>query len=418
MNILHIGTADNDGGAARAAFRLHLGLINLGHSSHMVVGYRVEDRSEIDTIPKRKTFLQKIIYQRTNYVEKKTGLQYLLLPWKNEFIRHRFTRQANIINLHNIHGGFFSHTILPQLSQMAPIVWTLHDQWSMTGHCSYPGMFKCEQWKTRCGKCNALFDYPPLSRDTTSLLWRIKNWVYKNSNITIVAPSEWMAKMARESSLLNRFKIHCVPYGLDVNIFKPIQKLDARKVLNLPPNSKVILFSAFDFKYPRKGGMYLLKALQCLSGRKIRSLLLLIVGSNQMNINEKDYGFPIHNLGLIKDDHLMATCYSAADVYVGPSLEDNLPNVLIESMACGTPCVSFDVGGVPEIVQHMETGYLARYKDVEDLAYGIKLLFEDSALREKLGKQGRKIVEQEYTLELQAKRYVELYQQLIEQYRE
>lgn len=411
MNVLHINLADVARGAAKAALRLHKAQLKLGHTSQMLVGYRRKNRPEIEMIPARNTRWQQVLFRFVNSFEERTGLQYLWQPWKRRFLRHRFTQQAEVINLHNIHSGFFSHTILPKLNQMRPLVWTLHDLWSITGHCGFPYLHECERWKTGCGHCPSLSDHPAIAIDTTALLWKIKSQMYQRTDLTLVTPSEWMAGIVRQSPLLQRFAIHCIPHGLDTKVFKPTPKLVARQSLGLPAAARIVLFSAFEVLQPRKGGAYLFAALQRLFDEGRKDLLLVTMGSDRVNLDQ--YKFPVHNLGLLQDEKAMALCYSAADLYAGPSLAEAFGLVYMEAMACATPVVAFNCTAVPEVVRHLETGYLARTKDGEDLTRGLRLLLDDGSLREKLSRQSRDLVEREYTLKLQAERYIELYQEVI-----
>lgn len=412
MNILHINLADQARGAAMAGLRLHKAQIKLGHASKMLVGYKRKNRPEIEMLPARNTRWQKGLYRFVNQWEARTGLQYLWQPWKKQFLQHPFTQQAEVVNLHNLHSGFFSHTIFPKLSWQAPLVWTLHDLWAITGHCCFPYMLGCERWQNGCGKCPELSVHPAIAVDTTAFLWRIKSRVYRRSDLAIITPSEWMADMARRSPLLNQFEIHYIPHGLDANMFKPSPAKVARQTLGIPLDVKVILFSAFEVFHDRKGSVYLFEALQRLIDEGRKDFLLVTVGSDRLNLEAK-YKFPVHNVGLIKDEKLMALCYNAADIYAGPSLAEAFGLVYMEAMACATPVVAFDCTAVPEVVRHMETGYLARIKDVDDLTHGLRLLLDDETLREKLSRQSRELVEREYTLELQARRYVELYEHVI-----
>jgi len=412
MNILHINLADQARGAAKAALRLHKAQIKAGHSSRMLVGYLKKPRPEIAMLPARETVWQQRFFRFVNRFEERTGLQYLWQPWKKQFLRHPFAQQAEVINLHNIHSGYFSHTILPRLSQIAPLVWTLHDLWSITGHCSYPYLHDCERWKIGCGQCPALADYPPIAIDTTALLWRIKAGVYRRSALTLVAPSQWMAEFARQSPLFRTFDIHCIPHGLDLRIFSPTPKKAARRKLGLPLEAKIVLFAAFDLFQARKGGVYLFEAMQRLWDEGKKDLLLVTMGSAAAELGDR-YKFPVHPLGLIQDEKTLAQCYSAADLYAGPSLAEAFGLVYMEAMACATPVVAFDCTAVTEVVRHLETGYLARLKDADDLTHGLRLLLEDDERREKLGRQSRALAEAEYALALQAARYVELYQQVI-----
>lgn len=413
MNILHINLADVARGAARAALRLHKAQMKLGHSSQMLVGYKKKSQPHIEALPVRNTRWQQGFYRFVNQWEQHTGLQYLWQPWKNQFLRHPFTQQAEVVNLHNIHSGYFSHTILPKLSHKAPLVWTLHDLWSITGHCCFPYMHECERWKTGCGKCPELSVYPAITIDTTAWLWRIKAKIYRHSNITVVTPSDWMADIVRQSPLLNRFEVHCIPHGLDIKLFKPMAKSAARQMLGIPADAKVILFAAFELHHKRKGGVFLFEALQRLVAEGRKDLRLVIVGAEKVVLDAK-YKFPVQSLGLIKDESTMALCFNAADLYAGPSLAESFGLVYMEAMACGTPVIAFDCTAVPEVVRHLETGYLAHVEDVDDLTHGMRLLLDDDALREKLGRQSRELVEREYTLKLQAQRYVELYQRVID----
>lgn len=379
----------------------------------MLVGYRFKDRPDIQMLPPRHTLWQKGVHRFVNRFEELTGLQYLWQPWKSGFLEHDFTQRAQVVNLHNTHGGFFSHRILPELTRRVPVVWTLHDLWGMTGHCGSPYMHDCERWKSGCGKCPSLSDHPAVAVDTTAWLWRIKSSLYRRSDLLLVTPSQWMAEMVRQSPLLNRFAVSCIPHGLDTAVFKPTARKTAREGLGIPPEAKVVLFAAFDLFQYRKGGVYLFDALQRLTDEGRKDLLLVTVGSERAEL-KNEYRFPRQNLGLIRDEHRLAQCFSAADLYVGPSLAETFGLVYMEAMACATPVVAFDCTAVREVVRHNETGYLARNRDLDDLTHGIRALLYDDARREALGRKSRDVVEREYTLDLQARRYLELYQSAID----
>lgn len=413
---MHINVADEARGAAQAAFRLHQAQAALGHSSRMLVGYRFKDRDDIEMIPPRRTRWQRRAHRFVNRFEEMTGLQYLWQPWREQFLRHRFTRDADVVNLHNTHGGYFSHRVLPELTRQLPVVWTLHDLWGMTGHCGSPYMHDCERWKHGCGKCPSLSDHPAVAVDSTAWLWRIKDGVYRRSHLVLTTPSEWMAAMVRQSPLLSRFEVRCIPHGLDTSVFKPIPRKAAREALGVPVDAKVVLFAAFDLFQQRKGGVYLFEALQRLAQEGRKDFVLATVGSERAELTGA-YRFPHLNLGLIRDEHRLAQCFSAADLYAGPSLAETFGLVYMEAMACATPVVAFDSTAVGEVVRHEQTGYLARDRDVEDLARGIRTLLDDDARREALGRAGRELVEREYTLERQARRYLDLYHAAIDEFR-
>jgi glycosyltransferase involved in cell wall biosynthesis len=201
---------------------------------------------------------------------------------------------------------------------------------------------------------------------------------------------------------------------VDTTAYTPSPKAAAREKLGLPPGAKIVLFSAFDAFLRRKGGVYLFEALQRLTSEGMNDLLLVTVGQNQDTIGPK-YGFPVRALGRIRDEQTMAVCYSAADIYVGPSLAETFGLVFSEAMASGTPVVAFSGTGASEVVRHMETGYLARFQDTDDLTRGIRMLLEDASFRETCGRRSREIAEQEYTLDLQSRRLVTLYEHVIAQ---
>jgi glycosyltransferase involved in cell wall biosynthesis len=222
-----------------------------------------------------------------------------------------------------------------------------------------------------------------------------------------------MASLVRESPLLGRFPLHVIPNGLDTEVFRPIPRAVAREVLDLKPDARVILFAGHSEEAPRKGAIYFREALGRLLGNSPFEVTLLVMGTSEGGWLDQ-VGFATRCVGVVTNDLFMSAIYSAADVFVLPTLADNSPNGVLEAMACGTPAVTFNVGGVPELVRHMETGYLAAYRDAADLARGIHLLLTDGTLRERLGHRCREVVEGEYSMELQARRFEKLYQDILQ----
>lgn len=321
----------------------------------------------------------------------------------------RWVREADVIQLFNTHGGYFSHLALVPLSRGRPVVWRLSDMWAMTGHCAYS--YECERWRTGCGSCPHLDEYPRLGHDTSALLWRVKNWIYDRSQLVIVTPSTWLANLARQSPLLNRFPIHVIPNSVDTQVFRPVPRVLARQRFGLDPARPVIFFNASSVRLARKGAAYLAEALTRLEVGEPRPVLL--VAGRDSEGWPGVHGYRTVALGHTDDDHALAAAYAAADVFVLPTLAENLANSLLESLACGTPVVSFAVGGVPEAVRHLETGYLAGSRDAADLARGLQLLLEDGALRERLARRGREVAVGEYGLDLQARRFASLYEDVL-----
>ena len=410
MRVVHIGTADNSGGAARAAFQLHTGLLAKGHDSSMLVGQKTEPRQEIVRIGFPRTIPGKICDRLVQKCESWSGFQYLIQPLKNRFLHHPLVKNADVIHLHNLHGSFFSFTILPKLACQAPLVWTLHDTWALTGHCSYN--YDCERWQAGCGHCPNLREYPSILIDTTAFLWRKKYQSYHQSNITVVAPSRWLYDMARKSPLFEGKIIRCIPYGINLDEFRPGGQLEARDALDIPRDAQVIMVVAFADQIAgagRKGSRCFKEALKTLNLK--RRPWILSVGSRGVFETCKNL-VSVREVGYLDSSDLMRRCYVAADVFALPTLADNLPVSLIEATASGTPSVAFQVGGVRDIVIHKETGYLAVPKDAVDLANGIRWVLADSTRLAAIRDRCRERARHEYSIQLEVERYLELYRGL------
>lgn len=410
MNILQINTDNATGGAGRAASRLYTGLKELGEISRMIVRTRIGQDVDIQTPPRAG-----LLGQGVEYVLKRLyrygSLHYLYYPSMRALLRHSWVREADVINLHNIHGNYFAYPILPKLTHLKPVVWTLHDMWSFTGHCSYS--YNCQRWQAGCGQCPDLDVYPQIRHDTTRLQWQIKSYLYQRSRLTIVTPSHWLASLACSSPLLGRFQVRCIPNSVDTNIYQPMEREAVRYALGLPADKIILIFIAAKLQDTRKGGDLLIAVLQKLAAQTPSPNLAVAMLGEGSQVWEKCIPFPVFSLGTISSEKILAACYSAADLLVLPTRMDNLPNSLLESMACGIPCVSFDIGGVSDAVRHMETGYLAQAEATDDMAQGISYFLNDADLRRKCQENCRSFAVQEYSLRTQAKRYLELYQSLV-----
>ncbi|PMB34024.1 glycosyl transferase [Fischerella thermalis CCMEE 5208] len=405
MNILHINQSDGLGnGAGIAGYRLHQGLLAQGVDSRILVGTLTTSSDCVATAPRSKHRVENLCYRFACHF----GLNDINWLGSFDIPKHNFYKQADILNFHNLHTGYFNYLAIPYLTENKPAVFTLHDMWSFTGHCSYS--YDCDRWKFGCGKCPYPDTYPAIARDNTYLEWKLKNWVYSRSHLTIVTPSTWLADQVKQSMLQDK-SIHHIPYGIDTEAYQPLDTEKCRSILGIPADKKVLMFAALDIKYTRKGGDLLVKALQALPDSLKAETMLLTIGYGSESLAEV-VGMPNLNLGYVSSDRLKSIAYSAADLFIFPTRADNLPLVLQESMACGTAMVSFKIGGVPDLVRPGITGYLASPEDAQDLCYGIVQLLEDNQQRQQMGQNCRQIALTEYRLELQAKRYIEIYHQL------
>jgi len=419
MNILHINTSADEGGAASAVRRLHQGLIQAGYNSRILArSAKIKDDNIFlisDVLEGTLGITGRLSEQAYKRIEKYLGFLYWFFPSTLNLVKTDLFQWADIVNFHNLHGSYFNPRAIPVLTKSKPVVWTIHDMWPFTGHCGYT--YNCEKWVEGCCRCPVFQDadmkkeYPratPL--DMTKIIWRLKQDIYKKSNLYIITPSRWMRSMVEKSILGRSVFIECIPNGIDTEKFYPMDKLQARRELGIGGYENVLIFVAHDVKQIRKGYAYLLSALEKLQDEFNICLLLL---GEIVFLDARIQNVFIKRLGYVNSDDLLRLCYNAADLIVLPALADNQPLVLMEAMACGTPAVTFDTGGIPEMVRHMDNGYVARYKDSDDLASGIRLLFRNRNLLSEMSRKCRKIVEDEYSLQLQVKRYRHFYEMAV-----
>lgn len=413
MKPLIISTFDIAGGAARATFRLHKGLLGLGLESQLVVQYKSSDDKTVIG-PQNK--LEKWINQMRPTLDNLplrvySGGNKMFSPqWFPDLIYDKIKQLSpDIINLHWV-CGYVQIESMTKFTQ--PLIWTLHDMWAFTGGCHYTQ--DCDRYSSSCGACIQLDSHK--EHDLSRWVWERKAKAWKHLNLTIVTPSEWLAQCVRKSSLLRNYRVEVIPNGIDIQRYKPINRSIAREWLNLPQDKQLILFGAASTSQPRKGFHLLKSALQNLSqaGQK-DNLELVVFGASQPD-EQSNLGFKCHYLGNFNDDVSLALVYAGADVFVAPSTQDNLPNTVMEALACGTPCVGFDIGGMPDMIEHQRNGYLAKPIDVESLAAGIAWVLSDSDRTLCLRQRAREKVEQEFSLELQAQRYSKLFAEVISQY--
>ncbi|MFQ5576763.1 MAG: glycosyltransferase family 4 protein [Anaerolineae bacterium] len=417
MNVLHINTSAYAGGAARAMARLHRGLITQGHTSRIVAKSGPPNDPEVYTVA-GNAWPGRIVNALAVRADAWFGIPTGHRAPGATFNSNLF-RQTDVIHLHNLHGRYFNYHRLPDMSARKPVVWTLHDMWAFTGHCAYS--YNCERWQTGCFQCPLLrgkgrlrVEPQPTRLDRTRQIWRNKRALYRRAGLHITAPSRWLADLARQSILAGTGTIQHIPNGVDLNIFRPLDRDAARAELNIPPAANVIFFAAANITAYRKGFAHLPAALKALE--PAGPTVLLTMGAVSES-GPQAARFKQVNLGHLSDERKQCLAYNAADLFVFPTLADNQPLTVIESLACGTPVVAFKVGGVPEMVRHMQTGYLARPGDARDLAHGIQTLLHNDALRAQMRRRCRELAETTHDLNEQTRRHIALYRQAIKAHR-
>ncbi|RUT05569.1 glycosyl transferase [Dulcicalothrix desertica PCC 7102] len=416
MKVIQLSTSDILGGASRSAYRLHEGLQQIGIDSRMLVQSKSSDNRAVmapsrnleQSISKLRVGIDVLplnIYQK--YRQRKAPI--FSLQWLPDKIPQKVANfQADIINLHWVSTAYIRAETLAKFKQ--PLVWTLHDMWAFTGGCHYSG--ECNNYTASCGSC------PQLGSNTK---WDLSHWVWqrkakawKNLNLTIATPSSWLAKCASASSLFQGLRIEQIPYGLNTKNYRPINKKLAREILCLPQNKQLVLFGSLNATSDKRKGFHLLQTtLQELSQAGWHNKLELVIFGATQPENPPNFGFRANYLGTLTDDLSLTLLYSAADVFVLPSLEDNLPNTVLEAIACGTPCVAFNIGGMPDMIEHYKNGYLAQPFKITDLASGVAWVLENEERYQKLQERARQKTEQEFSLELQAHRYSSLYNDVL-----
>ncbi|MBE2240724.1 MAG: glycosyltransferase family 4 protein [Caldilineaceae bacterium] len=419
MNILHINNADVVGGASRAAYRLHLGLNNAGISSEMLVFQKQTHDPRVHTVPSRvaRVFPRVLSYLDvlpTRLYRNRQQRPGWAPPWGTGWLTHGDTdaahHRSDIAHIHWVGSEFFSVSGIERLRR--PIVWTLHDMWPFTGGCHYAQ--GCTRYQVKCGRCPLLGSNS--ERDLSRWVWGRKKTHWQEANITIVAPSRWIGDHARRSSLFGHRRVEVIPYGLDLTVYRPIDKALARSLLGLPQGQRLVLFgTGTDATDPRKGFVHLQAAMESLLGTEAEnSTALVIIGPATSNLAFSNWR--THYLGHLHDDLTLVLVYSAVDVLVAPYVEDNLPNMILESLACSTPCVAFDIGGMPDMIEHMVNGYLAQPFQPDDLANGLHWVLEDDLRRANLGDNARRQVESQFALVDIVYKHQKLYESLIMAY--
>lgn len=400
MNILLIAKDNIRGGSAKSMNVLHDTLSARGHASRMLLGRSREKLPEVETFP-AMSWVSRLTYHGLNLL----GLNYVGIQGAGRIAEHPFFQAADVVHYHNLLGGFFNYLALPGLTQKKASVWTLHDMWGLTGHCIHS--FDCIRWRVGCGQCPYPRTDPPIRRDATHWEWRFKRRVYQQSRMFVTAPSRWLAGLARES-ILGVQPVRHVPNAVDTETYRPRDRRAARAELGWPQEATILMFASDTLANPFKHFALLPKALKGLAPQRRSSLLLAMLGEDNWQGDDME-GIKLLRLGYQDADQCKAMFYAAADMFVYPTRADNQPLVVLEAMACGCPVVSMAVGGVPELVRHGETGYLARPGDADDLRHGMETLLADPAGRERMGRAARRLAETEHGVARHSQRMLDVY---------
>jgi glycosyltransferase involved in cell wall biosynthesis len=382
MKIVILNTSENKGGAAVACNRLHRALRAEGCNSNMLVRQKYSDDESVhefstSTITKKINLF--IFFIELFFLKffKKERKDFSLASFGPSLHKHPLILNADIIHIHWTQNSFLSLQTLKKIQSLGkPVMYTLHDMWSFTGGCHYNET--CRKFEAGCAQCPQLKNQALI--DIASKQFHRKSKAYNPSGV-IICPSNWLATEAKASKLFHNKDIQVIPYNIDFDLFQKGNKQEAKSYFNLNPNKKVILFVSMNVEDERKGFQYLIKAIKQLESQNpdwTNTHEILAIGRHS---EEKFFNTKITYTGRLDRFDLISKAYAAADVFVAPSVQDNLPNTVLESLACETPVVAFNIGGMTDMIQHEESGYLAKFGDHDDLAKGILFCFQKKDFR-------------------------------------
>ena len=412
MRVLIVNTSERTGGAAVAANRLMKALNNNGVKAKMLVRDKESDALTVVGLPKSPMLHWHFLWERfvifcRLHFSRKHLFEVDIANTGSDITRLREFQEADVIHLHWINQGMLSlNGIRKILRSGKPVVWTMHDIWPATAICHLT--LGCRYFVNRCANCKYLPGGGG-SSDLSSRIWQKKQQILADGNIYYVACSRWLESEAKSSALLKGQKITSIPNPIDTHIYKKGNKQEARQRLGLPLDKKLILFASQRVTNVNKGMSYLVDACRQLGDLTKDLCEVVILGGHAEEVLEQ-LPMKAHPLGYINDEQRVVDVYNAADVFVLPSLSENLPNTIMEAMACGVPCVAFKVGGIPEEIDHLKNGYVAAYRDAADLAKGIAWVLQEADY-ESLSSQAVHKVTHCYSQQSVAVKYLDVYQQ-------
>ncbi len=440
LNILQVNHLDVAGGAETIARLLHRGFSQHGHSSTFAVGQKRSGDPDIVRIPDekyrsawaraclgiarpldplRKTvrgadrFFRTIggpVAEPLRYRNKARGEEDFDFPSTRRLLELTKTK-PDILQLHNLHGGYFDLRALPELSAQLPVFLTLHDAWLFSGHCAHS--LECERWRTGCGMCPDLDLYPSIPRDATAFNWKRKARIFRETRLRIVTPSRWLMQRAEESILFPAMvEGRVIPNGIDLSIFQPGSREKARQALGIPMNSRVLLFTAAEAGGNRYKDYPTLKAaVDRVTGMsKELNVVFLVLGEDREGNTPALRFVPFQS-----NASDVVRYYQASDIYLHASRADTFPTTVLEAMACGVPVVATAVGGIPEQVSHGVEGFLVPPGDSAAMSEAILTLLRDDAMRRSAGIQAAERARSEFGSERMMRSYLDWYAEVLAQ---
>ena len=417
MRVLIINTSERIGGAAIAANRLMDALRNNGIQAKMLVRDKQTDNITVIGLKKSLWSIWQFVWERiviwkANHFKQHNLFAVDIANTGTDITTYPEFKEADIIHLHWVNQGMLSLKDLKKILQSGkPIVWTMHDMWPCTGICHHAR--ECDKYHKECHHCPYLYN-GGAKKDLSHQTFKKKKELYQLSPITFITCSQWLKERAGQSALLEQHPIVHIPNPIKTNLFTPRNKVEARQKCNLPTDKKLILFGSVKITDKRKGIDYFIESCKILAEKHpelVNNLGVAVYGKESEQLKSL-VPFQVYALDYISNEKELVNVYNAVDLYVTPSLEENLPNTIMEAMACGIPCVGFNVGGIPEMIDHLHNGYVADYKSAEDFANGIHWTLSESEYQS-LSEESRRKVTSSYSESTIAKKYIEVYNKII-----
>jgi len=403
LSIAHINTHDKAGGAAKVAWRLMEAQRAEGNDAKMLVGIKMSNSPYSHSFPIE-------IDQSIQAHCQQNGQLFYEYQGSHRLINNLLVRTADILHIHNLHGGYFNPFSVSALSHLKPVIWSLHDMQSITGHCAHS--FDCERWRIGCGECPYLNTEPAIRMDTSAQLFQDKKFIYEHAHVWIACPSQWL-KNKVERSILRNQPIELIHNGIDTKVFKPCDKKESRRRFGIPENVLVIgaVGHGGTIENQWKGGEYTRAALAAFMP-KYPDCVFVNIGANS-----ESYDPRIINISHIDNESKLAQAYSTLDIFLYTSIADNCPLVVLEALSCGIPMVTFDVGGIPELVRDGTDGCVSEYKNVQEIVQSLEELAADAGLCSKYSHNARESAVSMFDHKIVFKHYEKLYERCLKKRR-
>ncbi len=439
MHILQLSTYDQAGGAEKVAWNLFQTYRARGHQSRLAVGFKRTADADVLEIPHsdlvppwahlcwmlhgrlapleshvrgvwRLRYWLRVLAQGQNGMDQARGREDFHHPGSRKLLALA-GMTPDIVHAHNLHGGYFDLRLLPALSRKIPVVMTLHDEWTYTGHCACT--LGCERWQNGCGDCPDLTIYPPIQRDATAWNWRRKQQIYRRSHLFVATPSRWLLERVQRS-MLWPIEGRVIHNGVDLTVYHPAVRAEVRAELELPLNAVILLFAATGVKSRFKDYATIREALARLHGADLptRSVLFLALGGQEAH-RERIGSVDVQTLPFQSDPARVAQYFQAADIFLHAAHADTFPNTVLESLACGTPVIATAVGGIPEQIEDGRTGFLVPLQDSMMMARRICDLLQDEGERTQMGAEAAAVARRDFDLERQADEYLGWYAEIL-----